>query len=39
MDHETTKKKRAKNIALLIALVGLVLLFYGLAVVRIKVGH
>ena len=36
---EQRKNQRAKNIALLIALVCVVGLFYGLAIVRIKLGH
>jgi hypothetical protein len=42
MSQKTTehqKKQRAKNVALLIALMCVVALFYGLAVVRIKLGH
>lgn len=36
---EQQKKQRSKNIALLIALVSLVILFYGMAIVRMKFGH
>lgn len=33
------RKQRAKNRALLIILISIVVLFYGLAIVRIKFGH
>lgn len=42
MNQRTTdqqKKQRARNIALLITLICVVGLFYGLAIIRIKVGH
>lgn len=36
---KSQKKMREKNLALLAALVFLALLFYGLAIVRLKIGH